>query len=83
MSETSPLIADQLRQGRPLLSVEFFPPKHEEGARQILRTANRLKRFHPDFVSITYGAGGSTRGADFGLRGGCWLRFLATTSCPT
>ncbi len=61
MTEVSPIIADQLRQGRPLLSVEFFPPKNEEGARQILRTANRLKVFRPDFVSITYGAGGSTR----------------------
>lgn len=61
MSFRSPVIADKLQQGRPLLSVEFFPPKNEEGARQILRTANRLKKFAPDFVSITYGAGGGTR----------------------
>lgn len=43
------------------VSVEFFPPKTEEGARQILKTANAIKDFKLDFVSITYGAGGSTR----------------------
>ncbi|MGF1451350.1 MAG: methylenetetrahydrofolate reductase [NAD(P)H] [Opitutales bacterium] len=61
MSLRSQVIAEKLQQGKPLLSVEFFPPKNEEGARQILRTANRLKRYDPDFVSITYGAGGGTR----------------------
>jgi methylenetetrahydrofolate reductase (NADPH) len=45
----------------PVFSVEFFPPKSEEAAGQLLRTAERLKPFHPDFVSITYGAGGGTR----------------------
>lgn len=50
-----------LGQGQPLLSVEFFPAKTEEGARQILRTAKALQPWRPDFVSITYGAGGSTR----------------------
>lgn len=43
------------------ISAEFFPPKTEEGARQILRTANAMKNFDLDFVSITYGAGGSSR----------------------
>lgn len=54
-------IKDLLQQARPLLSVEFFPPKNEEGARQILRTAKSLQPLNPDFVSITYGAGGGTR----------------------
>lgn len=55
-------ISDKLANGYPLFSVEFFPPKNEEGARQILRTAHRIKEhIDPDFVSITYGAGGSTR----------------------
>jgi methylenetetrahydrofolate reductase (NADPH) len=49
------------RAGRPLVSVEFFPPKTPEGARQILDTAAALAPYRPDFVSITYGAGGSTR----------------------
>ncbi len=50
-----------LRAGRPLVSVEFFPPKTPEGAKQILDTAAALQPYKPDFVSITYGAGGSTR----------------------
>lgn len=43
------------------ISAEFFPPKTEEGARQILRTANAMRNFKLEFVSITYGAGGSSR----------------------
>ena len=54
-------IAEIFSSKRPVFSVEFFPPKTEEGARQILRTANKLKPLKPDFVSITYGAGGSSR----------------------
>ena len=45
----------------PLFSVEFFPPKSDDAAQQLLRTAERLQRYTPDFASITYGAGGSTR----------------------
>lgn len=60
---TSPRsIAQHLdRKPAAVLSVEFFPPKNEEGAQQILRTARELQPLRPDFVSITYGAGGSTR----------------------
>jgi len=61
MKKPGRAISDMLSAGEPILSVEFYPPKTEEGARQILRTANALKSFGPDFVSITYGAGGSTR----------------------
>jgi methylenetetrahydrofolate reductase (NADPH) len=46
---------------RPTFSVEFFPPKTEEGTRQLLDTAHALAPLAPDFVSVTYGAGGSTR----------------------
>ena len=61
MQNTGNTIAEKFGKGRTVFSVEFFPPKTEEGARQILRTANRLKKVRPDFVSITYGAGGSSR----------------------
>jgi len=48
--------------GRPLFSFEFFPPKTDEGAESLMRTAADLKaRVEPDFISVTYGAGGSTR----------------------
>ncbi len=46
---------------RPLRSLEFFPPKDEEGVSNLRATAEVLKRIQPDFVSVTYGAGGSTR----------------------
>jgi methylenetetrahydrofolate reductase (NADPH) len=46
---------------RPLFSVEFFPPKSEAAAGQLLATARSLRELEPDFVSVTYGAGGSTR----------------------
>ena len=54
-------IRDKFKSGKTVFSVEFFPPKTEEGARQILRTAKRLRPLSPDYASITYGAGGSTR----------------------
>ncbi len=48
--------------GRPLFSFEFFPPKTDDGAEALMRTAADLKaRVEPDFISVTYGAGGSTR----------------------
>ncbi len=54
-------IAEKFCAGKTVFSVEFFPPKTEEGARQMLRTADRLRGLLPDYVSITYGAGGSSR----------------------
>ncbi|MGC6455648.1 MAG: methylenetetrahydrofolate reductase [NAD(P)H] [Coraliomargaritaceae bacterium] len=45
----------------PVFSVEFFPPQSEATADQLLQTAAQLRSCQPDFVSITYGAGGSTR----------------------
>lgn len=58
-------ITELLAEQRPLLSVEFFPPKNEEGGAQLLRTAEALRPYRPDFVSITYGAGGTTRERTF------------------
>ena len=45
----------------PTFSVEFFPPKTEEATRGLFETARALRELQPDFVSVTYGAGGSTR----------------------
>jgi methylenetetrahydrofolate reductase (NADPH) len=48
--------------GRPVFSFEFFPPKTDQGARNLIATVADLKEvLAPDFVSVTYGAGGSTR----------------------
>ena len=54
-------IREFLEAGKPLFSVEFFPPRDEAGGERILSTAKSLAPHQPDFVSITYGAGGGTR----------------------
>jgi methylenetetrahydrofolate reductase (NADPH) len=46
---------------QPILSFEFFPPKDEGTADKLMQTVDSLRSCKPDFVSITYGAGGSTR----------------------
>jgi methylenetetrahydrofolate reductase (NADPH) len=46
---------------RPTFSVEFSPPRTEEGKTNLYETARQLRDLEPDFVSVTYGAGGSTR----------------------
>lgn len=43
------------------ISFEFFPPKTIEGAHHLHAAANILANYHPDFFSVTFGAGGSTR----------------------
>jgi methylenetetrahydrofolate reductase (NADPH) len=54
-------ISDLFAQHRPLRSLEFFPPKDDAGVEALRATATALQRINPDFVSVTYGAGGSTR----------------------
>jgi methylenetetrahydrofolate reductase (NADPH) len=54
--------------GRPALSFEFFPPKTEEGDRNLIeKTVPALMRIRPDYCSVTYGAGGSTRDKTLGI----------------
>jgi methylenetetrahydrofolate reductase (NADPH) len=53
-------ISDHFATGKRLFSFEFFPPKTEAGAANLARTIRDLKDLAPDFVSVTYGAGGST-----------------------
>ena len=43
------------------LSIELFPPKDEAGEEKLWAAVETLRSIHPDFVSVTYGAGGSTR----------------------
>jgi methylenetetrahydrofolate reductase (NADPH) len=46
---------------RPSFSVEFFPPKDQAGEQRLWESLGELAEIAPDFVSVTYGAGGSTR----------------------
>jgi methylenetetrahydrofolate reductase (NADPH) len=70
---------------RPVFSVELFPPKTEEGRGELLATARSLAELEPDFVSVTYGAGGSTREGTVEitreLKDGLGLETMAHLSC--
>jgi len=54
-------IIDKLALQQPSFSFEFFPPKDEPGTEQLFRTVSELRRYEPSYVSVTWGAGGSTR----------------------
>lgn len=54
-------IRDCFKAGQPVFSFEFFPPKTEEGLKNLYATIEELAPLGPSFVSVTYGAGGSTR----------------------
>ena len=54
-------IDERLASGEPSFSFEFFPPKTDEGERNLGRALAELSRLEPTFVSVTYGAGGSSR----------------------
>jgi len=55
------LIRDLLASREPSISFEFFPPKTDEAASQLQSTIAALRELQPTFVSVTWGAGGSTR----------------------
>lgn len=54
-------IRELLTTGRPSFSFEFFPPKDDAGVAQLRASLASLRELRPTFVSVTYGAGGSTR----------------------
>src|SRR3954447_9930345 len=60
-------IDELLGRGLPTISFEFFPPKTEEGFTSLYRTIDELHPLRPSYVSVTYGAGGSTRQKTVGL----------------
>src|SRR3954451_22657035 len=78
-------IDEILESRRPVFSFEFFPPKTEEGQRTLGLTLGQLQVDRPDFVSMTYGAGGSTRNATVELtkwiKGDLGIEAMAHLSC--
>ena len=54
-------ISDIIKSDSPTFSFEFFPPKTPEAAESLYQTIRELEEYMPHFVSVTYGAGGSTR----------------------
>ena len=56
----TPAISELLATGERLFSFEFFPAKTPDGERQLWQAIRELESLKPHFVSVTYGAGGST-----------------------
>lgn len=54
-------ISDLFKTKKFVTSIEIFPPKTEQGLVKLLELLKSLEKYHPDYVSVTYGAGGSTR----------------------
>ncbi len=79
-------IRDVINRGWPLFSFEFFPPKTDEGAKGLMHTVQDLNEvWRPDFVSVTYGAGGGTRERTIEmvtrLQGELGIRTMAHLTC--
>lgn len=62
-------IRTRLNPSKPCFSFEFFPPKTAEGEKQLWDTLEDLRSLDPGYVSVTYGAGGSTRDRTIDLVG--------------
>ena len=72
-------IHDILERDKPSFSFEFFPPRSEKAAEDLYQTIRELEAYRPSFVSVTYGAGGSTRRRTHELV----IRIRRTTPIPT
>lgn len=59
MKEVDILIKDIYKKGKTVFSFEVFPPKKNEEIYDLYKTLDTLKTLNPDFISVTYGAGGS------------------------
>ena len=84
----TPTIAELLATAkRPLFSFELFPPRDEAGSRQLWQTVRELEALGADFVSVTYGASGSTRertiGATEAIARHTTLRTVAHLTCAS
>ena len=76
MDSTEQTLAEELKARTPSFSFEFFPPKDDAGEELLWQTIAELEPLHPTFVSVTYGAGGSTRERTVRVTG----RIAASTS---
>jgi len=72
-------------QGKPTISFEFFPPKTDAGFQSLFATIEHLRPIKPTYVSVTYGAGGSTRDRTIdivkGIKNDYGIEAMAHFSC--
>jgi methylenetetrahydrofolate reductase (NADPH) len=69
LTASAPSVRDLLAGGERSFSFEFFPPKDDEGQRRLWTAIRQLEPLRPTFVSVTYGAGGSSRDRTIGITG--------------
>ena len=78
-------IAQRLLQPSPCFSFEFFPPRTPAGVENLMQTLQELAELSPGFVSVTYGAGGSTQAVTTDLvariRGEVGIEAMAHLTC--
>lgn len=60
-------ILDLFKEKKRVLSFELFPPKRDGDLEELFKTIEQLKKISPDYISITYGAGGSSRDTTYGI----------------
>lgn len=72
-------VSDIFKDKKRTYTFEFFPPKTPAGIAKLYETISELNKLGPDFVSVTYGAGGSTRGATLEICAEIQKRFDLTT----
>ena len=78
-------ITERLRARTPFFSFEFFPPKTDAGVSALMQTLSTLKALDPAYVSVTYGAGGSTRDRSIAIakriKGELGIEVMAHVTC--
>ena len=79
------ILAARASDGEPVFSFEFFPPRTPDGERNLQRALDSLSTLQPDFASVTYGAGGSTRERTLDIvreiKNGYGIEAMAHLSC--
>lgn len=76
---SQPSVPELLNRPEPSISFEFFPPKDDAGLTQLWATIEQLRQLDPTFVSVTYGAGGTTRDRTASIT----AKLVADTGLPT
>ena len=66
---------------KPVFSFEIFPPKTVDGDAKLINTVSDLKSLSPSFISVTYGAGGSTKDKTIDLCERIQSQFQIPTMC--